>query len=213
MVEEVLRDFGRTRSMTGIEAPSAAVQQALGSVPRERFVPRERRAQAWHNRPVGIGQGQTISQPYIVALMTELLGPLAGRRVLEIGTGSGYQAAVLAALGAEVWSVEILPELSERAGRVLHELGVEGVHLRVGDGADGWPEEAPFDGILVTCAAPRVPPVLRDQLASGGRMVVPVGPEQDATLLVVERLPDGEVRRRPVLPVSFVPMTGSLGRT
>ncbi|RME85036.1 MAG: protein-L-isoaspartate(D-aspartate) O-methyltransferase, partial [Caldilineae bacterium] len=141
------------------------VLAAIERVPRHRFVPREYREYAYHDRPLSIGYGQTISQPYVVALMTELLGLTPQSKVLEIGTGSGYQTAILAELAAEVYSVEVIPELSQRAARTLRELGYQNVHLRVGDGWEGWPEHAPYDGIIVTAAAPDWPPRLVEQLA------------------------------------------------
>ena len=181
---------------------------ALRTVPRHEFVPSSERAHAYEDRAVGVGNGQTISQPYVVALMTELAALQPGARVLEIGTGSGYQAAVLAELGAEVFSIEIVAPLARRAAATLARLGYGTVHLRQGDGYRGWPEAAPFEAILVTAAAPRVPPALLAQLAPGGRLVIPLG-DAEQQLEVHTRGPDGfEVRR--VLPVRFVPMTGQV---
>jgi protein-L-isoaspartate(D-aspartate) O-methyltransferase len=182
-----------------------AVLAAMRSVPRHRFMPEDARHEAYRDHPVPIGEGQTISQPYIVALMSQLarIGP--GARVLEIGTGSGYQAAVLAAMGARVWSIEIVPPLAEQAARTLEELGYE-VRVRQGDGYAGWPEEAPFDAILLTAAPPEIPPPLVEQLAPEGRLVAPVG-RGFQELVVVTASPEGPVRRT-VLPVRFVPMTG-----
>lgn len=190
------------------------VLAAMGKVPRHLFVPPALAWRAYDDGPLPIGAGQTISQPYIVALMSQLLnlkGP--GARVLEIGTGSGYQAAVLAELGAEVWSVEIVPSLAESAAARLKKLGCGRVRVKAGDGYQGWPEHAPYDGILVTAACPDVPPPLVAQLAEGGRLVLPLetgffGGEE---LTVVEKR-GGAVTRRAVIPVSFVPLTGGLGR-
>ncbi|MDF2765641.1 MAG: protein-L-isoaspartate O-methyltransferase, partial [Rhodospirillales bacterium] len=155
-----------------------------------------------------IGYGQTISQPYIVALMTDLLDLKPGQRVLEIGTGSGYQTAILAELGAEIFSIEIVPELARRAAERLTAMGYRGLHLEHGDGNRGWPEAAPFDRILAAAAAATIPPALLDQLAPVGRMVVPVGAGPLGQMLtLVEKDPDGAVREKPVLPVAFVPLT------
>lgn len=185
------------------------VLDAIAEIDRARFVPPGLSAEAYDDRPLPIGCGQTISQPFVVAFMTEALGLEGGERVLEIGTGSGYQTALLARLAGEVWSVEIVPELAARArGLLLEDLGLANVHLREGDGALGWPEAAPFDRILVTAAAPRVPPPLRAQLAPGGRMVLPVGEaESDQVLRVLERGADGIEEIADVLPVRFVPLT------
>lgn len=183
----------------------ASVLAAMREVPRHRFVPNSLAVHAYEDRPLRIGQGQTISQPYIVAFMSEALEVEAGDKILEIGTGSGYQAAVLAAMGCEVYSIEIVAELAERAGKTLAELGYA-VSVRAGDGYRGWPEHAPFDGVIVTAAPDHVPQALVDQLAVGGRMILPVGAwEQD--LVVLTRDEEG-VQRRRVLPVRFVPMTG-----
>ncbi|HEX5041851.1 MAG TPA: protein-L-isoaspartate(D-aspartate) O-methyltransferase [Candidatus Polarisedimenticolaceae bacterium] len=189
----------------GIRDP--AVLAAMRRVPRERFVPDSDRAFAYTDGPLSIGFGQTISQPYIVALMTELLCPHPGMRVLEIGTGSGYQTAVLAECAGEVFSVEIVPELSQRAARVLHELGHGNVHFRVGDGSLGWPEHAPYEGILAAAAPAAVPRALLDQLSVGGRLVLPVGAGEDQRLLRILRTRDG-FQQDTVAPVRFVPMTG-----
>jgi protein-L-isoaspartate(D-aspartate) O-methyltransferase len=180
------------------------VLEAMRTVPRHRFVPEAHRARAYEDGPLPIGAGQTISQPYVVAAMTELLHPEPGDRVLEIGTGSGYQAAVLARLVAQVYSIEIVPELADRARATLAELGVANVEVITGDGYKGLPERAPFDGILLTAAPREVPQPLIDQLAAGGILVAPVG-GFDQDLVVLERTPTGIERRR-IFPVRFVPM-------
>ncbi len=195
MVAEQMRDVTDPR-----------VLEAMRAVPRHRFVPEEQRPLAYADHPLPIGHEQTISQPYIVALMTALAEVERGDRVLEIGTGSGYQAAVLAELGAEVYTIEIVAPLGERAAAVLEELGYENVHARVGDGYRGWPEHAPFEAILLTAAPPEIPQPLLDQLAVGGRLVAPVG-SADQELVVVTRAEEGYLRRS-VIPVRFVPMTG-----
>ena len=211
LVDEVEREVWATRSYLGVDHLDPAVIDALGTVPRHLFVPSGLWAQAYANHPLPIGRGQTISQPYIVAMMSDLLQVGPGDRVFELGTGSGYQAAMLAALGAEVFSVEIVPELAERAATTLTELGYDNVHIRAGDGYAGWPEAAPFDGIIVTAAGPEVPPALAEQLAVGGRMVIPLGGEYEVQYLtVLTKQPDGSLQSREVLPVRFVPITGTL---
>ncbi len=201
----------RRASMVSAQIESRGVSDtrvldAMRRVPRHRFVPPEQRDQAYTDRPLAIGQRQTISQPYIVALMTELIRPRADTRVLEIGTGSGYQAAVLAECAGEVHTIEILPELGRRAAELLEQLGYDEIRIRIGDGFDGWPEHAPFDAIVVTAAPPRVPQPLLDQLAPGGRLVIPVG-QGSQNLLLITRTADG-FERKTVIPVRFVPMTG-----
>lgn len=183
------------------------VLEAMRRVPRHAFVPAALQAEAYADRPLPIGFEQTISQPYVVAFMTEQLALQPGERVLEIGTGSGYQAAVLAVLAHEVRSIEIVPELAERASRDLARLGYTNVFVRAGDGYQGWPEAAPFDAIIVTCAPDHVPRPLVDQLREGGRMIIPVG-DQGSQSLHVLRKAGGRVEERAVLPVRFVPMTG-----
>ncbi len=185
-----------------------AVLRAMRTVPRHLFVPPARRADAYGDFPLPIGQGQTISQPYVVAYMTEQLRLSPRSRVLEVGTGSGYQAAVLAEIAGEVYSIEIVPELGRSAAARLAELGYGRVHVRIGDGYAGWPETAPFDAIIVTAAAQDVPAPLVAQLKPGGRMVLPVGPEDGDQLLVLVRKSDdgaGTVTRV-LLPVRFVPL-------
>lgn len=197
MVDEQLR-------RRGLDDPR--VLAAMSEVPRHEFVPPSHRDEAYADRPLPIGWGQTISQPYIVAVMAELaeLGP--GSRVLEIGTGSGYHAAVMSRLAAEVYTVEIVPPLGESARATLARLGYDNVHVRIGDGYLGWPEEAPFDAVVLTAAPPEIPRPLLDQLAVGGRLVAPVG-DLDQELRVVTRTETG-YQSRDVLPVRFVPMTG-----
>jgi protein-L-isoaspartate(D-aspartate) O-methyltransferase len=181
---------------------------ALRKVPRHLFVPPALAAEAYADHPLPIGHDQTISQPYIVAFMTEALGLRGGETVLEVGTGSGYQAAVLAEIAARVYTVEIVAPLAEAAGERLKRLGYRNVEVRAGDGYLGWPEKAPFDAIMVTAAAPRVPEPLKQQLKDGGRLVIPVGDEYQE-LLVVTRKGSAYAEDR-VLPVRFVPMTGKV---
>ena len=183
------------------------VLRAMREVPRHEFVPAEYGELAYDDRPLPIGYRQTISQPYVVALMTELIDPEPDDRVLEVGTGSGYQAAVAARLVGEVWSIELIPELAASAAERLRRLGVDNVHVRAGDGYLGWPEHAPFDAILVTAGADHIPEPLVDQLAVGGRMVIPVGDTQaEQVLRVLEKGPDGSIDSRDVVPVRFVPL-------
>jgi protein-L-isoaspartate(D-aspartate) O-methyltransferase len=184
-----------------------AVLDVMGRIPRHEFVPENLRGEAYADHPLPIGHGQTISQPYIVAFMTEQLDPKPGDRVLEIGTGSGYQAAVLAALAKEVYTIEIVEPLAQRARTDLGRLGITNVHVRAGDGYQGWPEAAPFDSIIVTCAPEAVPKSLVDQLREGGRMIIPVGPLHAQNLYLL-RKQGGQVRQEAVLAVRFVPMTG-----
>jgi protein-L-isoaspartate(D-aspartate) O-methyltransferase len=189
----------------GIDDP--ATLAAMRAVPREEFVPAEQRPYAYDDTPLPIGQGQTISQPLVVAVMTQLIGPRPGMRVLEVGTGSGYQAAVLAETGARVWTVEIFAGLAREARQRLARLGYRGVTVRHGDGYAGWPAEAPFDAIVVSAGADSIPPPLLDQLAPGGRLVMPVGdPAVDQTLVLVEKDSAGRIASRRVLPVRFVPL-------
>lgn len=181
----------------------------LARVPRHAFVPAAQRRHAYENRPLAIGYGQTISQPYIVALMTSLVRPAPGQRILEVGTGSGYQAAVLAESGARVYSIEIIEPLARQAAQRLRALGYRNVSTRIGDGYYGWKEHAPFDAIVVTAAASSIPPPLVAQLKPGGRMVIPVGSSFfTQTLMLVEKGGDGRVRTRQIVPVRFVPLTG-----
>jgi protein-L-isoaspartate(D-aspartate) O-methyltransferase len=181
-----------------------AVLDAMRSVKRHMFVPAVDRARAYDDGPLSIGRGQTISQPYIVALMTELARLSPASRVLEVGTGCGYQTAVLAACAREVWTIELEPDLAARAEATLAALGVRNVRQRVGDGSLGWPEAAPFDAIVVTAAAAEIPPALLEQLAPGARLVIPMGTTSQ-NLFVVTRDAEG-IRRKPVIPVRFVPL-------
>lgn len=210
LLAEIEQDVRETRHHLGFDRLDPAVLEAIGKVPRERFVPPGLRHQAYRNSPLPIGGGQTISQPYIVAIMSHLLQlPPDGGRVFELGTGSGYQAAVLGAMGAEVYSVEIVPELAERAQAIIGEIGYDNVHIRAGDGFLGWPEAAPFDGIIVTAAGPEIPQPLIEQLKVGGRLVMPVGgADAPQELVVLTKEADGRLQRREVLPVRFVPITG-----
>jgi protein-L-isoaspartate(D-aspartate) O-methyltransferase len=181
------------------------VLAAMRKVPREEFVPAELRGESYKDGPVPIGYAQTISQPYIVALMTEKLRVQEGERVLEIGTGSGYQAAILAELGTEVYSIEIIPQLAQMAEGTLQRLGYKNVHVKAGDGYKGWPEHAAFDACIVTCAPNHVPQPLIDQLKEGGRMIIPVGEKFAQQLYLLEKR-NGRIVESAVLPVRFVPM-------
>jgi protein-L-isoaspartate(D-aspartate) O-methyltransferase len=179
----------------------------MRATPRHLFVPEAMRPQAYQDTPLPIGYGQTISQPYIVAVMTELLEPAKTQKVLEIGTGSGYQAAVLSPLVGRVFSIEIVPELAQRSADLLKTLGYANVTVRQGDGYLGWPAEAPFDRIILTAAPPEIPKALLDQLKPGGKLVAPVGASAlDQELVVIDKGSDGKIRRRSVFPVRFVPM-------
>jgi protein-L-isoaspartate(D-aspartate) O-methyltransferase len=201
MALQIGRDTGRARF-------SARVMEAMRKVPRHLFVPPDQMAEAYRNHPLPIGSGQTISQPYIVALTTDLIDPKPSDRVLEIGTGSGYQAAVLSELVERVTSVEIVDDLAREARERLGSLGYLNVEVHLGDGHAGWPAHAPYDAIVVTAAALEVPPALVAQLKPGGRMVIPVGPQWSSQdFLLIEKRADGTVTRRTVLPVRFVPMT------
>ncbi len=188
----------------GISDP--AVLEALLTVPRHLFVPKDARSEAYADHPLAIGESQTISQPYIVALMTELLRLDSTSRVLEIGTGSGYQAAILGELAGEVYTIEIIKPLAKRSEELLDSLGYQNIHVRCGDGYAGWPKQAPFDAIIVTCAPPEVPQPLIEQLADGGRLVVPVGTLWQE--LVLFEKTEGKLSQSSVIPVRFVPMTG-----
>ena len=199
--------YVETRYETGLPAMSPAVRSAMGKVERHRLVPAGEASRAYRNQPLPIGSGQTISQPYIVALSTDLLGLDSKSTVLEVGTGSGYQAAVLAEIVSRVYSIELVASLGETARQRLEELRYGNIEVRIGDGYKGWPEKAPFDGIVVTAAAPRVPQALVEQLKPGGRMVIPVGGEAEMQYLkVLVKRADGGVDEKRVLPVRFVPL-------
>jgi len=209
LMDQIVKDRQVLRQVLGRDHLSPAVEQAMRKVPRHDYVPAEQREFAYENRPLSIGYGQTISQPLIVALMTDLLEVEPGDKVLELGTGSGYQAAVLAELGVTVYSVEIVPPLGKQAQAVLEQQYPDKVHLRIGDGYHGWQEAAPFDAIIVTAAGDHIPPPLIEQLKPGGRMVIPVGSHfYSQQLMLVKRDEKGTVRTRALLPVAFVPLTG-----
>jgi protein-L-isoaspartate(D-aspartate) O-methyltransferase len=207
MVAEIAAMARETGGATGRPRFSDAVMTAMGRVPRHRFVPSLQQDFAYENRALPIGEGQTISQPFLVALMTDLLDPKPGDTVLEVGTGSGYQAAVLAELVAKVYTIEIVEPLGRRAMQLLNELGYRNIEVRIGDGYNGWPEAAPFDSIVVTAAPAEIPKPLIDQLKRGGRMVIPGGASDMQYLLLVEKRPDGTTATRRTLPVRFVPFT------
>lgn len=211
LVAEVDAMYAETQSETGLARMSSEVRTALGRVARERFVPAGERALAYRNQPLPIGGGQTISQPYIVALSTDLLQPRPEHVVLEVGTGSGYQAAMLAEVVKRVYSIELLEDLGRTAAARLGELGYRNVEVRIGDGYAGWPEKGPFDGVIVTAAAPRIPPALLAQLKPGGRMVIPVGGGWVQQLKVVTKRADGGYDERDVIPVRFVPLVPKSG--
>ena len=199
--------YAETRAETGLGAMSPAVRAALGKVERHRLVPPAQAAYAYRNHPLPIGAGQTISQPYIVALSADLLAAKPGDVVLEVGTGSGYQAAVLAEIVKQVYSIELIERLGTTAAARLAELGYRNVEVRIGDGYAGWPERGPFDGIVVTAAAPQVPAALIVQLKPGGRLVIPVGGAGDVQYLnVLVKRADGGYDEKRVLPVRFVPL-------
>ena len=212
LIHDVVRDFRETAYATGVSVPDPSLVEALRSVPRNEFVPGAAARSAWENRALPIGHGQTISQPFVVALMTQLLELTPESRVLEIGTGSGYQAAILAELAGEVFSIEVVPELAETASAILERLGYRNVHVRAGNGRDGWPEAAPFDAIIVTAGADEIPPALVEQLRTGGRLVIPVDAQwtgQD--LFVGVKQEDGSLKKRRALSVIFVPLIGGDG--
>ncbi|MFP3981614.1 MAG: protein-L-isoaspartate(D-aspartate) O-methyltransferase [Desulfobacterales bacterium] len=203
---QMIRDQLKAR---GIQDP--AILKAFEKVQRHRFVPDRLQQFAYADRPLPIGEGQTISQPYIVAVMTRALELKKTDRVLEIGTGSGYQAAILAELCDQVYTIEIIESLAETAKKTLSALGYENVHVKIGDGFKGWPEHAPFDAIIVTCAPTEVPEPLKEQLAEGGSMVIPVGKSADQQLVLLEKQ-DGELLEKKILPVLFVPMVDDQGK-
>jgi protein-L-isoaspartate(D-aspartate) O-methyltransferase len=198
------------RDLVGRGIRDVRVLEVMGSIERDLFVPEKLRADAYADRPLPIGQGQTLSQPYVVALMTELLNLKGMERVLEIGTGSGYQTTVLGKLAAEVYSIEILPALSKRAKTLLEGLGCDNVHLKVGDGFFGWEEQGPFDAILVTAAAPKIPEILWGQLREGGRLIMPLGADRQLQRLVRVTKTDGKQVIEEITGVLFVPLTGTI---
>jgi len=191
---------------------SQQVLDAFEKVPRHLFVPEKYRSMSYEDRPLPIGKGQTISQPYIVAFMTEVLDLKPSDRVLEIGTGSGYQAAILAEICDMVYSIEIVPYLGKNAAKVLNEIGYENIELKIGDGYQGWAAHAPYDAIIVTCAPTQIPLPLKKQLAEGGRMIIPVGEQYVQELILLEK-EKGQLIEKKVLPVRFVPMVDELGKT
>lgn len=194
--------------LAGRDISDRRVLEVMGRVPRHLFVPPPYRDQAYEDYPLPIEEGQTISQPYIVALMTQSLGLEGGEKVLEIGTGSGYQAAVLAELEARVFSIDINVRLAEKAAQTLRGLGYRDIQVKSGDGFFGWPEEAPFDRIIVTCASPRIPPPLVEQLKEGGRLIIPLGEVRPFQVLTLATKTGGKLRTREISGVRFVPMTG-----
>jgi protein-L-isoaspartate(D-aspartate) O-methyltransferase len=207
LLDEIAIEAADTASWTGRSAFSERVMAAMAKVPRHLFVPQWERPFAYLNRPLGIGHGQTISQPYIVALMTELLDVEPTDRLLEVGTGCGYQAAVLAELALHVCSIEVVPDLASEAALRLARLGYNNVEIKTGDGYQGWPEKAPFDGIIVTAAPTEIPTHLREQLRTGGRLVIPVGPRHETQILLrCVKQEDGSLMTEEKLPVAFVPM-------
>jgi protein-L-isoaspartate(D-aspartate) O-methyltransferase len=212
LVAEIEREVAELRPQLGFDRLDRDVVEALLRTPRHEFVPAAVRDAAYDNHPLPIGHGQTISQPLIVALMSHLLQVDAGDRVYELGTGSGYQAAVLAEMGVEVYSIEIVSELADRAARDLARLGYVKAHVRAGDGYVGWPSAAPFDAVIVTAAVERVPPALVEQLVDGGRLVMPIGALHGIQQLAVfVKGEGGRLERRDVLSVQFVPLTGEHG--
>src|SRR3569623_1292658 len=212
MLSDIRQETMFTRAWLGKDQLDARGMAALAEVPRHEFLAANQSGVAYDNAPVPIGHGQTISQPFIVALMTDLLQPKPGDVVLEIGTGGGYQAAVLSRLVAQVYSVEIVSELAAEAAARLRRLGYDKVAVKAADGYEGWREKAPFDGIIVTAAAPMPPTPLIEQLRSGGNLVIPLGaPHASQMLTVVHKSSHGEIETRQILPVAFVPFTGALG--
>lgn len=209
LVTQISQDVMETSAYIGKDSLDERVMRTIGSVGRHRFVPAELQSQAYENRPLPIGHGQTISQPYIVALMTDLLELEAGDVVLEIGTGSGYQAAILSRLVKQVYSIEIIPELAESTKTLLNRLGFDNIEVKNADGYYGWQEHAPFDAIIVTAAISHIPPPLVKQLKPGGVLIIPVGPAfQVQQLSMVRKDSEGALTTRQILPVRFVPFTG-----
>jgi protein-L-isoaspartate(D-aspartate) O-methyltransferase len=209
LLDEIESEYKYTSGMTGKDTLDPRVKAAIANVPRDKFVPRAQIASAFYNGPLPIGHGQTISQPYIVAIMTDLLELEAGDVILEIGTGSGYQAAILAQLCKQVYTIEYVPALANMAKTHFEKLGYDNIETKTGNGFDGWPEHAPYDGIIVTAAATKIPWPLIEQLKPGGRMVIPVGkPYLHQELILVRKNEDGELDTRDILGVAFVPFQG-----
>jgi protein-L-isoaspartate(D-aspartate) O-methyltransferase len=208
LLELIDADFVATASYTGKKALDSRIRKAMANVPRHLFVPDTEKWLAYVNHALPIGHEQTISQPYVVALMTDLLAPKPDHVVLEVGTGSGYQAAVLSSLVRQLYSIEVIEELATSAAERLQRLGYDNVEVRAGDGSLGWPEHAPYDGIIVTAAARDVPPALVEQLKPGGRMVIPVGRFYGQDLRLLEKHADGSIKSKSIIPVAFVPLTG-----
>ncbi len=207
MLADIRSEVRYTSRMIGRDALDERVMHAMATVQRDEFVPDNMKQAAFDNGPLPIGHGQTISQPYIVALMTDLLEIQPEHKVLEIGTGSGYQTAVLSILCQTVYSIEVVPELAEAAGKRLHRMGCSNVHIRSGNGYQGWQEHAPYDGIMVTAAAPQIPEALVEQLKPGARLVIPVGlPYMHQELMLVTRDVEGNTNVQTMLGVAFVPM-------
>jgi protein-L-isoaspartate(D-aspartate) O-methyltransferase len=213
LLAEIAAEAKATADYTGRAAFDARVMTALARVPRHEFVPVAEERHAYLNNALPLGHGQTISQPYVVALMTDLLDPRPDHSVLEIGTGSGYQAAVLAELVRQVYSIEVIPELAAEAEERLHRLGYRNVTVKAGDGNAGWPEHAPYDGIIVTAAAATVPPALLVQVRNGGRLVIPVDDRVGGNqqLILIEKSAAGATSERRILPVAFVPLVDGQG--
>jgi len=210
MMDEIEAEIAFTHSMTGLDHFDKRVMEAMRQVPREQFVPPDLKYAAFRNGPLPVGYGQTISQPYIVALMTELLHPEPEYNILEIGTGSGYQTAILSLLCKKLCTLEVIPQLSKAARQSLHELGYRNIELHIGNGYLGWPPAAPYDGIIVTAAADQIPPALLEQLKPGGRLVIPVGqPYGHQELMLVEKDSSGKSHTKDILGVAFVPMVHS----
>ncbi len=212
MLDDIDAEVRYTRNMIGKDALDARVMQAMRNVPREEFVPPDMKFDAFENGPLPIGHGQTISQPYIVALMTDMVAPEPEHSILEIGTGSGYQTAILSQLCSRVYSVEVVAELGAAAAAIFNRLGYDNIETRIGDGYRGWPEHAPYDGIIVTAAATHIPEALIEQLKPGGRMAIPVGqPYSYQELMLVRKDGQGKTHTQSVLGVAFVPLVGGEG--
>lgn len=209
MIKHIKTMIQQTQQETGKDSFGERVMAAMAKVPRHQFVPESQKEYAYENRPLSIGHGQTISQPYIVALMTDFLNLSPDDVVLEVGTGSGYQAAILSELVKKVYTIEIIEKLGKKAQKRLADLGYDNVEVKIGDGYHGWEAHAPYDAIIVTAAASHIPPPLIQQLKPGGQMVVPVGERFHVQhLTLVEKNQDNKVKMRQVLPVAFVPLTG-----